>query len=420
MGERPIAAILSVGTELTEGSVLNTHFRFLGAELRGLGFFTRKAVQIPDDAGLFSRELREAIASSGLVIITGGLGPTSDDLTREVVADVCDAPLRFEPGIWDDLVARYAGGGRKIASSNRKQAMIPSGFEILPNGVGSAPGFWGEKDTCLVIALPGPPAELERMFQQSVAPVVRQRFRGPQYSAASELVATAFMIPESLLEEALQELKPADCEVLWSTRVAHDRIAFTLRRSTEADRRRIFEGLTRRFGTVRIRSGDVQPSGELLRILKDRRQTAALAESCTGGLVSKQLTDIPGSSEVFWGAFVTYSNESKQSLLGVPGRVLEKFGAVSEEVASAMSDGLLKRTPADLAMAVTGIAGPEGGSPQKPVGTVWICARHRPGGRLCRRFHFRGNRDAVRRRAAVAAFVIAECVLLGVDAELEY
>jgi PncC family amidohydrolase len=158
----------------------------------------------------------------------------------------------------------------------------------------------------------------------------------------------------------------------------------------------------------------------LYRILSRRKERIAVAESCTGGLISKLLTDIPGSSRVFWGTFVTYSNESKTELLGVPGNLLQSAGAVSQEVVSAMSRGLLEHTPAEVALAVTGIAGPEGGSPEKPVGTVWISARSRRGGELCKGFHFHGTREAVRRRSAVAAFILAECVLLGVDGELEY
>ena len=419
MGDRPISTIFSVGTELTEGTILNTHFRFLGAELRGLGFFTRKAVQIPDDADVFREELREAVRASALVIVTGGLGPTSDDLTRETIAEVCAAPLRFDQAIWDDLVERYAARGRSIAQTNRKQAQIPSGFRVLNNRVGSAPGFCGEDGACMVMALPGPPAELEEMFLREALPLLQARFFSSR-GAAAELVATAIMIPESVLEQALQEARGSDAALRWSTRVAEDRIVWTLRGSQSRRQRRVYSALSKRFGPLRIREGDVQPSFLPYRILSQRRETVAVAESCTGGLISKLLTDIPGSSSVFWGTFVTYSDESKIRLLGVPGEMLLSAGAVSREVVSAMSQGLLEHTPADLALAVTGIAGPEGGSREKPVGTVWISARYRRGGHLCQRFHFPGNREAVRRRTAVAAFILAECALLGTNGQLEY
>jgi PncC family amidohydrolase len=207
---------------------------------------------------------------------------------------------------------------------------------------------------------------------------------------------------------------------LWSTRVADDRIVFTLRGGKPTERLRVFSALAEKFGPLRIRKGDVRPSFLLYTVLKQRGEKVAAAESCTGGLVSKMLTDISGSSEVFWGTLVTYSNESKTRLLGVPAALLERRGAVSREVASAMSEGLLDRTPVEGALAVTGIAGPEGGTADKPVGTVWISARSRSGGHLCKEFHFHGTRDAIRRRSAVAAFLLAECVLLGMDADLEY
>jgi nicotinamide-nucleotide amidase len=420
MEEQPTSTILCVGTELTEGSILNTHFRFLGAELRGLGFYTQKCVQIPDDPQAFRQELDQAVDSAALVIITGGLGPTSDDLTRDIVADVCEAPLRFDETIWDGLVARYAARGREIAPTNRKQALIPSGFQVLPNRVGTAPGFFGDTKTCTVMALPGPPAELEEMFLREAVPLIRSRLLGLEDPSAAELIATALMIPESVLEQALQEIGDADSGMLWSTRVAHDRIVFTLRGSQQQERQRVFSDLVEFFGRMRIRRGDVQPSFLLYQILKQRGERIAVAESCTGGLVSKLLTDLPGSSQVFWGTVVTYSDESKMRFLGVRDEVLESSGAVSAEVASAMSEGLLERTSVEAALAVTGIAGPEGGTAEKPVGTVWISARYRPGGHLCKVFHFHGSRDAIRRRSAVAAFVLAECVLLGIDAELEY
>jgi nicotinamide-nucleotide amidase len=405
---------------LTEGSILNTHFRFLGAEIKGMGFYARRCVQIPDDPDIFRRELRNAARSSVLVIITGGLGPTSDDLTRDIVAEVAGRNLRFNTSVWEDLIARYADQGRAIASTNRKQAQVPSGFQILPNAVGTAPGFCGQMGECMVIALPGPPAELEEMFLRQAVPLIRKRFYGALDLPSGEIIATALMIPESVLEQALQSISGTEGGMLWSTRIAHDRIVLTLRGLQPQERQRILSGLLDRFGAVRIRRGDVQPSRLLYDALLQREECIALAESCTGGLVSKLLTDIPGSSQVFWGSLVVYSNEAKQNFLSVPEHVLNNSGAVSAEVVSAMSEGLLQRTPADLGVAVTGIAGPEGGSEEKPVGTVWISARHRRGGELCRGFHFHGDRDAVRRRSAVAALLLAECSLLDVEPDLEY
>jgi nicotinamide-nucleotide amidase len=419
MYSRKTAIVLSVGTELTEGVILNTHFRFLGAELKGLGFRILRCVQIPDDGELYRRELREAVRQADLVICTGGLGPTSDDLTREIVAEVAGVDLSFDLAIWEALVARYASTGRRIADTNRRQANIPSGFQILPNQVGTAPGFSGMMGEALLVALPGPPAELEEMFVKQALPAILERFeaRGRSFSA-DELVCTALMIPESVLEEALLDARRRYSAILWGTRVGEDRIVVTLRGAEPQERESVFQELGGRFGPVKIRRGEVRPSLLLFDLLRSRGESIALAESCTGGLVAKLLTDIPGSSQVFWGAVTAYSNAAKVSLLGVPEDLIRKHGAVSAEVASAMSAGILEKAPAQIGLSVTGIAGPEGGTVDKPVGTVWISARRREGQELCRSFLFPGSRDSVRRRSVVAALLLAECLLLGLEAGL--
>lgn len=412
------AVLLAVGTELTEGVILNTHFRFLGAALTSRGFLVRWAVQIPDEADLFARTLRQALADAELVLISGGLGPTSDDLTREVAAEVCGAPLEFHPDIWEALRARWAG--QPIAETNRKQAYIPRGFTVLPNPHGTAPGFCGQVGRALLAALPGPPRELEPMFLERLGPLL------PLPAAQEgELSATALLVPESQLEQALQRCQqepggasPAGqsgAVVRWGTRFAEDRIAFSLRGGDAAARQQLFQALQREFGTMRVRLGDCAPNSLLHEALRARGKTLALAESCTGGLVGKWLTDLPGASDVFWGGLTVYSNAAKRRLLGVSGRLLLRRGAVSAEAAEAMARQLLRRSPADVGLAVTGIAGPAGGSAEKPVGTVWIAASARGGGRLCRSFRFGGARDAVRRRAAVAAMLLAEGLLVGAD-----
>jgi nicotinamide-nucleotide amidase len=419
------SVLLAVGTELTEGVVLNTHFRFLGSELKSLGFPVVRAVQLPDEPALFGAELRAALAAAGVVVITGGLGPTSDDLTREVVAQVTGRKLVFQPQVWETLLGMYAASGRQIPQTNRKQAQIPEGFRILQNVVGTAPGFWGRVGASLCVALPGPPAELEPMFLRLVVPVLEaQAGQAPGEQLGGELPGSVFMVPESLLEEALQQGRqavvagpsaPAEGGLSWGTRVAEDRITFTLRGAEAQGREELFAYLQGRFGPLRLRRGDLRPSGLLFELLRQRGETVSFAESCTGGLLAKMLTDMPGSSEVFWGAVVAYANAAKTSLLGVPEATLAEHGAVSPQTASAMSYGLLRCAGTGVGVAVTGIAGPEGGSAEKPVGTVWISARLREGAELCRHFLVPGGRDQVRRRSAVAAFLMAECLLRGQD-----
>jgi nicotinamide-nucleotide amidase len=247
------------------------------------------------------------------------------------------------------------------------------------------------------------------MFAQRLLPLLAAAFPGA--GGSGELAATALLIPESALEDALRRHRRA--EVVWGTRVAEDHIAFSLRGGEEAGRETVLAALQGEFGEACLRRGFWRPGELLFRALQERGERLALAESCTGGLAAKWLTDLPGSSRVFWGGVAAYSNDAKERLLGVPRALLETSGAVSEEAAAGMARGLLERSSADLAAAVTGIAGPEGGSPEKPVGTVWISTLHRDGRGLGRGFRFGAGRDLIRRRSAVATLLAAECLLAG-------
>jgi nicotinamide-nucleotide amidase len=405
--EEKTAVILSAGTELTEGIIQDTHARFLASELTSMGFVVRRCTQIPDDAPLFREELERATRTSCLVIITGGLGPTTDDLTREIVAEAAGMPLEFHPAAWEALQARFAG--RRISDTNRKQATAPRGFALLPNPNGTAPGFHGEVGDSVVVALPGPPSELRPMFSRSVVPLIRDRFGAP--SQGDILWGTALMVPESNLEEGLRAC--ARGGVRWGTRVEEDRISFSLRGGSPAERETLLVDLSAHFDPVRIRRGETRPSQLLMEALLEKKATLATAESCTGGLIAKYLTDLPGSSRVLWGGQVAYSNGAKTDLLGVGERTLQEHGAVSEQTARAMAEGAIAVSRADVAVSVTGVAGPDGGTSEKPVGTVWMAVALRSGGCQARRFNFSGSRDMIRRRTAVAAMLFAEAVLLG-------
>jgi len=404
------AQVVSIGSELTDGVIQNTHFRYLGSQLKSLGFRVVGGVQLPDELETILRALGDVEAE--LIVVTGGLGPTSDDLTREAVARAAGAALEFHPELWQRLQERFASAGRMVPESNRRQAFIPAGFEVLPNDWGTAPGFWGRLRTgAWLAALPGPPAELEPMFARRLLPLLAAAF--PGIAGQAELAATALLIAESALEDALRGFQREG--ISWGTRVAEDHIAFSLRGGQEAAREAVLAGLQEEFGAACLRRGFWRPAQILFQALEQRGERLGLAESCTGGLAAKWLTDLPGSSRVFWGGAAAYSDEAKERLLGVPRAVLEKHGAVSEQAAVGLARGLLERSSAHLAAAVTGIAGPEGGSPEKPVGTVWIAALHRDGRTLTRGFRFSGGRDLIRRRSAVATLLAAECLLTGLE-----
>ena len=407
MCDEKTAVVIAAGTELTEGIIQDTHARFLSSELTSLGFVVRRTSQVPDDPAIFRDELARGCREACLVLITGGLGPTTDDLTREIVAEAAGVELEFHPEAWETLLARFAG--RKVSDTNRKQATAPRGFTLLPNPNGTAPGFRGEVGGALVVAMPGPPSELRPMFAASVVPKIRERFGAP--AEGDILWGTALMVPESNLEEALRAC--ARPGVKWGTRVEEDRISFSLRGGTAEARGGIFACVADGLGHDRIRAGETRPALLLTEALLAQGETIVTAESCTGGMIAKYLTDLPGSSRVFWGGWVTYANEAKERMVGVGAGLLEESGAVSERAAAAMAAGALAASSAGAALAVSGIAGPDGGTVEKPVGTVWIAAATRGDKAATRLFSFSGSRDMVRRRAAVAAMLFAEALVLG-------
>jgi nicotinamide-nucleotide amidase len=409
VSEGRTAALIAAGTELTEGIIQDTHARFLSSELTAMGFTVVRSLQVPDSAELFAGELARAARDARLVVITGGLGPTSDDLTREIVAEAAGARLEFHEEVWAALRERFKG--RPLAESNRKQAMAPHGFALIPNPNGTAPGFWGPVGGSLVVALPGPPLELRPMWSASVVPLLAGRFavRG----GGEILWGTALLVPESGLEEALRAVRREG--VSWGTRVDEDRIVFSLRGASPSDRERVLAELAGRLGETRIRSGDRKPAELLTEALTAAGKRLVTAESCTGGLLGKWMTDLPGSSRVYWGGVVAYSNEAKAALLGVEPGLLEAAGAVSEAAVRAMAAGALKRSGADLSIAVSGVAGPEGGTVEKPVGTVWTAVAESTGLVDVRPFSFSGSRDMIRRRTAVSSFLLAEARLRGKD-----
>ena len=407
------ACILCVGTELTEGIIQDTHMRAISAGLTAMGITVRAGAVIPDDRAVFTETLSRAVHEAGIVIITGGLGPTSDDLAREVVAEVAGVPLEFHPEAWEAIRRRFPGA--EPPAANRVQAMAPAGFALMENPNGTAPGFQGTVRGALVIALPGPPRELGPMYRNSVEPILEARFG--RAGGGGILWATAMLVPESALEEALRAAQESRAsaagKVFWGTRLDEDRIAFSLRGGTERAREEMLSRVIASLGDVRVRRGDARPAALLIDALKKRRQTAATAESCTGGLIAKMITDIPGASAVYWGGFVTYANEAKSALLGVREETLAAHGAVSEETVKEMADGARARAGCVLGISVSGIAGPEGGSPEKPVGTVWIGVSYEGGEVRAARFLFTGGRDMIRRRAAVASLLFSEAVLEG-------
>lgn len=373
--------IINTGSELLLGRVLNTHLQWLCRQLSDLGYTVDRQVAVDDSASHILEAVREAITVADLVIVTGGLGPTSDDRTREVIAGFLGRQLREDAAVLAHIQNLFAARQRPMPASTRVQALVPEGATVLMNAHGTAPGLILEAPSAaasaprLLVMLPGPPRELRPMFNDQVVPILRERLPLPAPFDCRTLHTTG--LGESLVEERiagqLQSLTQAGLELGYCARVGEVDVRFTARGGKARDLVAEGERIARRLlGDLVFAVDDELLEGAIIHLLAERKKTLALAESCTGGFIAHRLTNVPGASAVLLAGLVTYSNEAKQQFLGVRPETLDTHGAVSEAVAREMAEGARRRTGGDYAIAVTGIAGPGGGTEEKPVGTVWL------------------------------------------------
>lgn len=400
-------SLFIIGTEITRGIIADKHGQLLARELSHLGYDVSRIIIVPDD-GTLGDILRQCIQETDIVVITGGLGPTSDDMTRNVVASIAGVPLVQDAHSYADLYGRI---GERIHGANQRQVCFPKGFRPIPNPKGTAPGFAGEipvdrrgrEVRVLCYAMPGPPVEMHEMFYHRILPELAAL---AGHNGVGREEYSCFLIPESKLEEVCNQ--HASDGILWGTRVQEHRISLYLTGGNTSARKVMAERIGSTLGTGLLSPGDFEAFDILSRYLEDRHLRMACAESCTGGLIAKLMTDRAGSSAWFWGGVVSYANEAKSRLLGVDSSVMEEEGAVSEATVIRMSEELLRISGADLSVSVSGIAGPSGGTEAKPVGTVWFgfSMTERPTVAVSLRFNSYG-RASVRRRAAIAAILLA-------------
>ncbi|MGJ8657671.1 MAG: competence/damage-inducible protein A [Akkermansiaceae bacterium] len=364
--------IINTGSELLLGSTLNTHGAWLGQELLGLGLRVQRLVTVPDGDPIRDA-LKQSIAVSDAVIVTGGLGPTSDDVTREATAEALGVELIEDEHAVRCIEAFFKKINREMTPSNLKQALHPVGADVLPNPNGTAPGVYvpprlGDS-ACAIFLLPGPPHEMHAMYHAEVEPRLKALTDMPADHGVTNIKFSG--VGESsfqdMLDAKLHEV--GDLEVGYCARPGE----LDLRLIGLAGERIVAAELAVKTYPEQFVNDDERSLEEtVVHLLTEKGLKLALAESCTGGRISSRITDVAGSSAVFTHGFVTYANEAKVEMLGVSEDSLEEFGAVSEEVAKEMAEGALNRAGADIAISVTGIAGPSGGSADKPVGTVWI------------------------------------------------
>ncbi len=400
----PAAEILAVGSELLTPFRLDTNSLYLTAELNRLGIAVRRKTIAGDELENLTEALRSACSRSPLVIVCGGLGPTADDRTREAAAAALGLRLRRQPELESQLRAWFARRDAPMPEANLRQAELLAGAAALPNRRGTAPGQWLERDGCILVLLPGVPAELEAMFADAVRPRLVP-YAGVAWRHEVLLLAD---LPESQADALAAPLYTAEPEVETTILAARPgEIELHLRaRGAAAAPGGALERLQDRLAAAlgeRLAAGQASLEAAVIQLLRRHGETLAVAESCTGGLLSARLTSVPGASQVFLGGAVAYSNLAKRSLLQVSAASLETHGAVSAAVALELAHGARRRFGADWSLAITGIAGPEGGTPEKPVGLVFLaCAAPQGEPQVVER-RFQGGRERVRAYAAAVA-----------------
>ena len=367
-------AILTVGTEILFGQIVNTNAAFLSRELNNLGYDVMYHYSVGDNPGRLAELIEFAFRDCDMIITTGGLGPTQDDLTKEVIAQAMGDRLVVSPEALSALKDRYERSGRPMTENNLKQANMPESAQILPNDQGTAPGFWLEKKGKIIVSMPGPPREMTNMFEKEVKPRLISR----KDSVIYYKILRTFGLGESKMETVLLPLIDGQTDPTIATYAKEGECSLRIasKRPTKEEAEAAVEDMTARvmdiIGEYVYSTDNEELADVVANMLLDKNITISCAESCTGGLFAGTLINTDGISKVFDRGIVTYSNEAKIKELGVKAETLDTFGAVSPETAAEMAEGIRAKTGTDMAVSVTGIAGPGGGSADKPVGLVYI------------------------------------------------
>ena len=409
--------LLTIGTELLLGQIVDTNASWIAQRLAEEGIDLYYKTTVGDNAGRIEAALRQALGRADVIITTGGLGPTEDDLTRDVVAAVLERPLHLDPAVLAHIERRFAHRKIPMTENNRKQAMVPEGAEVLHNPNGTAPGLFLQDRGRCVACLPGVPAEMKPMLAEQVIPRIRESF-GIRSRIVSRVLKTCG-ISESKLDHAIgdyfREMQNPTIGVLAHAGEIHVRL--TCKGEDPAMITRMLDDLEakirERLGPLIFGRDDEKLEALVGQLLRGRKATLAVAESCTGGLLASRLTDISGSSDYFERGMVTYSTAAKEEILGVPAEILRESGAVSLPVVRAMAESVRRRSGTTFGLAITGIAGPTGGTPGKPVGLVYIALAWE-GGDLAREDRFHGGRELIKYRATQMALEMLRRHLLAV------
>ena len=409
------AEIISVGTEILMGNIVNTNAAYIAEKLAGMGIANYYQTVVGDNAVRLKKTIEQALTRSDVIIIGGGLGPTEDDLTKETAAACLGIELVFDDKAWNEIVWYFSKKGILLTDNNRKQAMVPAKDDgiTLYNPNGTAPGIIFEKDGKSVILLPGPPSEMKPMWDDQVTPYLLRKTDKAIYSKMIKVVG----VGESKLEEEIKDMIHSSNPTVATyakTGEVHIRVTGSGKDEEEAKSvvKPVVKELKSRFGEkIYTTDENVSLEQSVVELLEKNGLSVTTAESCTGGLLCARIINVPGASKVIKESVVTYSNKAKRKRLGVKKSTLEKYGAVSEQTAGEMAVGACELAKADVSLSTTGIAGPDGGTDEKPVGLVYI------GCNVCgkvkvKECHFRGTREIIRTRTVTEALSMLRMCLL--------
>ncbi len=406
--------LISVGTEILLGNIVNTNAAYLAEQCAGLGLSCFYQTVVGDNEERLTQTLQTALERSDIVILSGGLGPTQDDLTKETAAKVLGKPLQMDEHSKKRIEEYFTRRRIELTENNWKQAMVPEGAIVVDNANGTAPGIIMETETKKIILLPGPPNELIPMFETSIYPYLSEAEPGVIYSQTVKLCGIGESKAETMVADLIAEQENPTIAPYAKTGEVHLRVTAKAASEKEAKKmlKPVVKELKNRFGIcVYTTDENVTLEQSVVDLLVKNDLTVTTAESCTGGLLAARLINVPGVSEVFKSGHVTYSNKAKKKLLGVKKPSLDKFGAVSENVAKEMAKGASSTSKADVAVAITGVAGPDGGSEEKPVGLVYIACSV-CGKMKVKEYLFSGNRSKIRENSVVAALTLMrQCIL---------
>jgi len=409
------SALITIGDEILIGQVTDTNVVWIATELNSLGVSVGEMVTVSDDAAQIISTLDRYVGSYDLVIMTGGLGPTKDDLTKQTLAEYFQSPMVTIPEVMEKIKAYFKARGRSLIESNLRQADVPEACEALINNHGTAPGMWFEKEGTIIVSLPGVPYEMKGLMEDVVLPRIRGMVKVP------DVVHRTIMtqgVPESYLAELIKDWEsnlPECVKLAYLPRPGIVRLRLTLSGKCARDSKQILEvleaGLLEIIPQHIFGYDDLSLEQALGDVLKEKGLTVATAESCTGGNIARLITSVPGSSGYFVGSVIAYQNRIKTGVLNVEEAVINTLGAVSQPVVEQMAMGVKEHFGTDAAIATSGIAGPDGGTAEKPVGTTWISVAYKDK-ILSRKFLFWGTRDRIIDQASYTAMQLLRRLIL--------